>query len=95
MMSYWTLGFLAALVVVLIVALLLIGILFQARRIMKLASAAYEIVGEIDANTRSVWALRQTNIVAGEILEGAKAIEANAGAIVRAVNHDEAASSAA
>ena len=86
-MSLWTLGFLTGLVVVLVVALLLIGILMQARRILSLAQTASEVVGEIDTNTRSVWALRDTNNVAGQILEGAQAIDDNAAAIVDAVSH--------
>ncbi len=94
-MTYWTMGFLVALVVVVIVAVLLIGILYQALRIKRLALAASEIVADIDANTRSVWALRETNQVAGKILEGAKAIEGNAGAIVKAVSHDASATDAA
>ena len=85
----------AAVVVVVIVAVLLIGILYQALRIKRLALAASGIVADIDANTRSVWALRQTNQVAEQILEGAKAIEGNAGAIVNAVSHDANATDAA
>ena len=85
-MSYWLLGFIAGLVVVLVVAVLLIGILVQARRIRRLASVATEVVAEIEANTKSVWSLRDTNNVASEILDGAKAIDANAAAIVAAVS---------
>lgn len=85
-MSLWTLGFLAGLVVVLIVALTLIGILAQARRIRRLAPIASQVVAEIEANTRSVWALRDTNQVAAQIRDGAEAIDANAGAIVTAVS---------
>ncbi|MGI9490785.1 MAG: hypothetical protein ACR2RF_33785 [Geminicoccaceae bacterium] len=84
-MTYWTLGFLVGLVVVLVVATLLIGILYQARRIRRLALAASDIVGDIDTNTRSIWALRDTNAVAGQLLEGARAIEGNCASIVDAV----------
>ncbi len=94
-MTYWELGFLAALVVVVIVAVLLLAILHQARRILKLARAAGVLVDEIDANTRSIWALRRTNATAADILEGAGAIESNAAAIVQAVSHDQPGSSAA
>ena len=87
-MTYWTAGFLVGIVVVLIVATLLIGILWQAKRILKLAKTASSVVAEIDANTRSVWALRDTNTVAGQILDGAEAIDKNAAAIVAAVSHD-------
>ena len=85
-MSLWLIGFTAALAVVLVVALLLIGIIWQALRIKRLAVAASGIVMAIDENTRSVWALRKTNAVAGTILEGATAIDRNARAIVGAVS---------
>ena len=89
-MTYWTAGFLIGIVVVLVVAVLLLGILWQARRILKLAKTATAVVAEIDENTRSVWALRDTNTVAGKILDGAQAIDDNAAAIVAAVSHDTA-----
>ncbi|MBA3835481.1 MAG: hypothetical protein H0X53_06495 [Sphingomonas sp.] len=90
-MSLWLIGFIAALIVVLLVATLLLGILVEARRIRALALAASDLVQEIDANTRIVWALRDTNVVAGALLGGAAAIDANAAAIVGAVSgaHDE------
>jgi hypothetical protein len=86
-MSLWLIGFAAALAVVLIVALLLIGILWQALRIKRLAIAASGIVLQIDKNTQSVWALRTTNEVAASILAGATAIDDNARAIVDAASH--------
>lgn len=85
-MTLWTLGFIVGLAVVLVVALLLTGILLQARRILRLASAAVGIVAEIDENTRSVWALRHTNSVAADLLAGARSIDANTAAIVAAVS---------
>lgn len=84
-LSVWSLGFILALVVTVVVVLLLLGIIMQAQRILRLAKTASAVVSDIDLNTRSVWALRDTNAVAGQILEGAKAIEGNAGAIVGAV----------
>ena len=94
-MSLWMIGFIAALVVVLLVATLLIGILVEARRIRALAIAASGLVEEIDANTRIVWALRDTNAVAGALLGGAAAIDANAAAIVAAVSGPQNEQSAA
>ncbi len=94
-MTLWTLGFLAGLIVVLIVAVLLLGIIVQARRILRLAKTASVVVAEIDQNTRSVWALRDTNNVAVQILDGAHAIDTNAAAIVAAVSHEAPAKSAA
>ena len=84
-MSLWTIGFLAGAIVVLVVAVLLIGIIWQAKRILRLGNVAVAVVGEIDVNTRSVWALRNTNAVATQILEGASALDSNAAAIVGAV----------
>lgn len=94
-MTLWAWGFLVGLVVVLVVALLLIGILMQARRILRLAQTASAVVAEIDVNTRSVWSLTATNKVAKELLNGAKAIDQNAAAIVRAVSHEGQGDSAA
>ena len=62
-MTLWTAGFLVGIVVVLVVATLLIGILWQARRILNLARTASEVVAEIDENTRSVWALRDLSLI--------------------------------
>ena len=72
-MTLWTVGFLAGLLVVLIVAALLIGILMQARRILGLAKTASAVVAEIDTNTRSVWSLTATNSVAKGLLDGSQA----------------------
>lgn len=85
-MSLWTFGFIAGAAIVVVVALLLTGIILQARRILRLARVASDVVGQIDVQTRSVWALRDTNIVAEQILEGARAIDANAAAIVGVVS---------
>ncbi|MSU91242.1 hypothetical protein GE300_16795 [Rhodobacteraceae bacterium 2CG4] len=94
-MSWWIVGFAAAGAVVVVVAALLLGILWQARRIRALARAAAGTVGEIDANTRSVWRLAKINRTAGALLDGATAIERNAAAIRAAVAHDGAGEDAA
>ncbi len=82
----WLIGFIAGLVVILLVALLLIGILVEARRIRSLAAQASQIVLGIDENTRGIWALRDTHAVALALLGGATAIDQNAAAIVGAVS---------
>jgi len=89
-MSSWTIGFAAGGAIVIVVAILLVGITYQARRILRIARTASEIVGQIDVNTRSAWALRDTNAVAEQILAGAREIDTNAAAIVDAVStrHD-------
>ncbi len=94
-MTLWAWGFLVGLIVVLVVAVLLIGILLQARRIHALAQTASAVVAEIDSNTRSVWSLTATNNVAKGLLDGAKAIDENAAAIVSAVSHETENDSAA
>lgn len=94
-MSLWLLGFLAGLVVVLVVAVLLVGILVEALRIRNLARRASVLVAEIDQNTRGIWALTQTHAVAGALLEGARAIDANSATIVEVVSGPQDAKSAA
>ena len=84
-MTLWTIGFIAGAAIVVVVAALLIGIILQAQRILRLARIASDVVGQVDLQTRSVWALRDTNAVAAQILEGARAIDANAAAIVGVV----------
>ncbi len=85
-MSFWLIGFVLGLVVVLLVAALLIGILVEARRIRNLAGQASALVAAIDENTRGIWALRDTHAVALALLGGASAIDANARVIVDAVS---------
>jgi hypothetical protein len=93
--THWTLGFLVGALVVVVVAVLLLGIIQQAARIKSVPRVAVELVDEIETNTRSVWALRDTNAVAKTILDGVHAIEANTGAIVEAVSATHVGRSAA
>jgi len=62
--TLWLMGFAAAGAVVLLVAALLIGILWQARRILRLARAVLPVVEAIELQTRPIWALRRTKMVA-------------------------------
>ena len=71
--------------IVVAAAILLITIILLARRIANLAGTALEVVVAIEHNTKPIWELNATNKVAGDLLTGAKAIEANAGAIVGAL----------
>jgi hypothetical protein len=84
-MSPWTLGFVLAAAVVVVVAVLLLGILWQAMRILRLARSAARLVEEIERNTRSVWALSDTNAVGGQILDQTRAIDAQAAAVLGAL----------
>lgn len=86
-MTYWLLGFGLAAVVVVVVAVLLLGIIWQCQRIIRLARTGLEVVEDIDVNTRCIWSLRETRAIADRLLDGASAIERNAAAIVDAVSH--------
>ena len=81
----WYVGFAIAGAVVVVVAVLLLAIIFQCRRIVRLAGTAVVVVREIDRNTRPIWLLNATNRIAGELLGGAKAINKNMGLIVDAL----------
>jgi len=80
-MTLWTYSLIAGAVVILIVAALLIMLIAAANRVDKHASAIWEAGKSIAGNTVSIWMLGVTNRVAGEILEGAKSINARATSI--------------
>ena len=58
----WLFGLGIGLLVAIIVVILLLGIIFQTKRIIRLASVALEEVNQIEKNTLSIWKLNQTNI---------------------------------
>jgi len=87
--SNWYLGLGIAVVLIVAAAALLILVWFAARRILRLATAALGLVVQIKENTNSVWGLEQTNEVAVDILEGAKAIETHAGMVAEALHETE------
>ena len=70
-------------------AALLITIIVLARRIAALAQTALEVVEDIERHTKPIWQLNATNQVAKNLLAGARAIEANTGAIVGALGEAE------
>ena len=87
--SNWYLGLAIAVVLILAAAVLLLLVWNSARRILRLASAALGIVIEIKENTNSIWGLQQTNKVACDILDGAKAIETHAGMVAEALHESD------
>ena len=87
--SNWYLGLGIAVVLIVAAATLLILVWFAARRILRLATAALGLVVQIKENTNSIWGLEQTNEVAVDILEGAKAIETHAGMVAEALHETE------
>ena len=72
--TIWTYSLIAATVVVLIVAALLIAIVLTARKIDDHAKDIWQAGKLIAGNTVSIWMLKDTNIVAADILTTAKSI---------------------
>ena len=70
-------------------AALLITIIVLARQIGALAATALAVVEQVEQNTKPIWQLNATNHVAGQLLGGAQAIEANAVAIAGALHAGE------
>lgn len=83
--QWWFIWLVVAGVIVVAAAALLITIALLARRIASLAATALSVVEQIEQNTKPIWQLNRTNEVAGSLLGGAQAIEANAVAVVGAL----------
>lgn len=81
----WLIGLAIVAVVIVIAAVLLILIWLSAKRILRLAKVALEVVIEIKNNTHSIWELETTNSVAVDIKNEAKAIETHAGLVAHAL----------
>ena len=75
-----------AVILVIAAATLLIGVIWCANRIKKLAAVALDVVVDIEKNTKSIWQLDTTHTVSTQLLGGAKAIESNAVAILNALS---------
>ena len=90
--NLWTNGFLGlsmSVIVILAAAVLLLLVWQAARRILRLAQVALELVVQIKGNTQSIWDLEKTNGVAIDILEGAQSIEAHATMVAEALHEVE------
>ena len=87
--GWWFLWLGVAGVVVVAAAALLIALIVLARQIAWLAAIGITVVEQIEQNTKPIWQLNATNHVAVQLLGGAQAIEANAGAIVGALSAGE------
>ncbi|MGI8912848.1 MAG: hypothetical protein ACR2JY_03480 [Chloroflexota bacterium] len=85
-LGYWYRGVAIAAGVVLAVAALLLAIIATARSILHNAERANTLVKEIVTNTGAVWDLAQTNVVAGQLLEGAASIAGHATAVADALD---------
>ena len=88
-LRYWRTGAAIGAGVVAAGAVLLLAIIGTARSILHNAIRALELANEIVENTRAIWALDTTNAVAGQLLEGAEAIETHAGEVADALETPE------
>lgn len=87
--GWWYVWLGVAGVIVVAAAALLITIVILARQIAALAATGITVVEQIEQNTKPIWQLNATNHVAAQLLGGAQAIEANAGAIAGALSAGE------
>lgn len=83
----WGVGIAAVLIAV--AAALLVAILLAARSILVHAAEALEAAERIADDVQVIWALDETNRIAGEILMGAESIESHGGQIVAAVSEPQ------
>lgn len=72
--SVWAIVLVIAAVVVLLVAALLILILLATRGIQRYALASLDSANLIVGNTKPIWALKETNRVAGLLLQKVRSI---------------------
>lgn len=82
----WYLSLALAAAVVLIAAGLLIAVWMAARRILRLADTALELVRQIKDNTQSVWALEETNETAADLRDASASIRDHASGVARALH---------
>lgn len=76
--NQWYIGLAIAIIIIVIATILLIMIWVAAKRILKLANVALELVIQIKDNTNSIWELQDTNKVAVSVLNEAKNIRDHA-----------------
>lgn len=84
---FWGLGIAA--VIIAVAAALLVAILLTARSILGHAAEALEAAEQIADDVQVIWALDETNRIAGEILMGAESIESHGAQIVEAVSRPQ------
>lgn len=88
--TIWAIWLAVAVVVILIAAALLIAILLIARSIAAHGTRALAAATAIAEDTKIIWALADTNAVAGEILATVESIEAHGGRIAGALHEPQA-----
>ena len=87
--QWWSVWLAIGGAVVIVAAALLITIIVLAHKIAVLADTAITVGLEIEADTKSIWQLNASKRVAGDLLDGATAIEGNAVAILNAVSKNK------
>jgi len=90
--TVWTICLVVAVVVILLAAALLVAILLVARSLVAHGLQALAAADAIAEDTKVIWALADTNVVAGEILATAESIEAHGGRIAGALHETQAVS---
>ncbi len=75
MSTFWLIGFAVAILIVVVVVVLLLGIIYQTRRIIRLATVASEQVEKVEQNTMPIWQLNQTNRYTKDVADGMGALE--------------------
>ena len=88
--TVWTICLVVAVVVILIAAALLIASLLVARSLVAHGLQALAAAEAIAEDTKVIWALADTNVVAGEILATAESIETHGGRIAGALHETQA-----
>lgn len=78
LLTRWSIGMAAAILVVLVVAVLLVLIIDQARGILAAAGRCLVAVRRIQGNVEPLWQLETTNQVAEKLVAGAQSIEGKA-----------------
>lgn len=78
LVTRWTIGMACAIAVVLIVAVLLVRIIDEARSILAAARRCLRAVTAIRANVEPIWELKSTNEIAEHIAGAAQSIESKA-----------------
>ena len=77
--NLWIIGFGIGALIVVVVVILLVGIIFQTKRIIKLANIALSEVEKIESNTMSIWKLNQTNAYTTTISDGFETLSSKLG----------------
>jgi hypothetical protein len=85
----WYIGLAIVVVIILAAAVLLLLVWNAARRILRLATAALDLVVQIKENTNAIWGLQSTNEVATGIMDKAGEIETHAGMVAEALHEAE------